>query len=83
MEKSMEVPCEVKVKVAQSCLTHCDPMDCIVPGIFQPREKSNAYCVCVCVLVSALGEDFQDELIFKLCLEEESTNTKCTITHSA
>ena len=37
MEKSMEVPCEVKVKAAQSCLTHCDPMDCIVPGIFQPR----------------------------------------------
>lgn len=41
------------------------------------------HIVCVCVLVSALGEDFQDELIFKLCLEEESTNTKCTITHSA
>ena len=46
-------------------------------------EKRVMHTVCVCVLVSALGEDFQDELIFKLCLEEESTNTKCTITHSA
>ena len=28
---------EVKVKVAQSCLTLCHPMDCIVPGILQAR----------------------------------------------
>ena len=27
----------VKVKVAQWCLTLCNPMDCIVPGIFQAR----------------------------------------------
>ena len=27
----------VKVKVAQSCLTLCDPMDYTVPGIFQAR----------------------------------------------
>ena len=26
-----------KVKVAQSCLTLCDPMDCIVHGILQAR----------------------------------------------
>ena len=26
---------KVKVKVAQSCLTLCNPMDCIVPGILQ------------------------------------------------
>ena len=29
---------KVKVKVAQSCLTHCDPMDCIVCGILQARK---------------------------------------------
>ena len=30
--------CEkVKVKIAQSCLTLCDPMDCIVHGILQAR----------------------------------------------
>ena len=28
---------DVKVKVAQSCLTLCDPMDCIVRGILQAR----------------------------------------------
>ena len=28
---------DVKVKVAQSCLTLCDPMNCIVHGIFQAR----------------------------------------------
>ena len=28
---------EVKVKVFQSCLTLCDPMDCIVRGILQAR----------------------------------------------
>ena len=27
----------VKVKVAQSCPTLCDPMNCIVPGILQAR----------------------------------------------
>ena len=27
----------VKVKVAQSCLTLCDPMDCIVHGLLQAR----------------------------------------------
>ena len=27
----------MKVKVAQSCLTLCDPMDCAVHGIFQAR----------------------------------------------
>ena len=37
MAKSMEVPCEVKVKVAQSRQTHLDPMDCIYPGILQAR----------------------------------------------
>ena len=30
--------CEkVKVKVTQSCLTLCDPMDCIAHGILQAR----------------------------------------------
>ena len=29
--------CEVKVKVAQSCLTLCDPKDCTVHGILQAR----------------------------------------------
>ena len=28
---------EMKVKVAQSCLTLCNPMDCIVRGILQAR----------------------------------------------
>ena len=28
---------KVKVKVAQLCLTLCDPMDCIVHGILQAR----------------------------------------------
>ena len=28
---------KVKMKVAQSCLTLCDPMDCIVHGILQAR----------------------------------------------
>ena len=28
---------KVKVKVAQSCLTLCDPMDCTVYGILQAR----------------------------------------------
>jgi len=28
---------KVKVKVAQSCLTLCDPMDCLVHGILQAR----------------------------------------------
>ena len=28
---------KVKVKVVQSCLTLCDPMDCIVHGILQAR----------------------------------------------
>ena len=28
---------KVKVKVTQSCLTLCDPMDCIVHGILQVR----------------------------------------------
>ena len=28
---------EVEVKVAQSCLTLCDPMDCMVHGILQAR----------------------------------------------
>ena len=28
---------EVKVKVAQSCLTLCDPMDYTVPGVLQAR----------------------------------------------
>ena len=27
----------MKVKVAQSCLTLCNPMDCIVHGILQAR----------------------------------------------
>ena len=27
----------MKVKVTQSCLTLCDPMDCIVKGILQAR----------------------------------------------
>ena len=27
----------VKVKVTQSCLTLCDPMDCIVHGILQAK----------------------------------------------
>ena len=30
-------PTPVKVKVAQSCLTLCDPMDYIVHGILQAR----------------------------------------------
>ena len=30
-------PLIVKVKVAQSCPTLCDPMDCIVPGILPAR----------------------------------------------
>ena len=30
-------PLAVKVKVAQSCLTLCDPMDCTVHGILQAR----------------------------------------------
>ena len=29
--------CEVKVKVSQSCLTLCDPMDYTVHGILQAR----------------------------------------------
>ena len=29
--------CEVKVKVAQSCLTFCDPMDYTVHGVLQAR----------------------------------------------
>ena len=29
--------CQVKVKVAQSCLTFCDPMDYTVHGILQAR----------------------------------------------
>ena len=29
--------CEVKVKVAQLCLTLCDPMDYTVHGILQAR----------------------------------------------
>ena len=29
--------CQVKVKVAQSCLTFCDPMSFTVPGILQAR----------------------------------------------
>ena len=29
---------KVKVKVVQSCLTLCDPMDCIVHGILQARR---------------------------------------------
>ena len=43
----MEPPCDPviplrrirkwKVKVSQSCLTLCDPMDCIVHGILQAR----------------------------------------------
>ena len=32
-----ELSCEVKVKVAQSRLTLCDPMDYIVHGILQTR----------------------------------------------
>ena len=28
---------KVEVKVAQSCLTLCDPMECIVHGILQAR----------------------------------------------
>ena len=28
---------KVKVKVAQSCLTLCDPMDCVIHGILQAR----------------------------------------------
>ena len=28
---------EVKVKVTQSCLTLCNPMDCIVHGVLQAR----------------------------------------------
>ena len=28
---------KVKVKVTQSCLTHCNPMDCTVHGILQAR----------------------------------------------
>ena len=28
---------KVKVKVAQSCLSLCDPMDCTVPGILLAR----------------------------------------------
>ena len=27
----------MKVKVAQSCVTSCDPIDCVVPGILQAR----------------------------------------------
>ena len=34
LEKPVSYP---KVKVAQSCLTLCDPMDYIVPGILQAR----------------------------------------------
>ena len=30
-------PCSLKVKVTQSCVTLCDPMDCTVPGILQAR----------------------------------------------
>ena len=29
--------CKVKVKVAQLCLTFCDPVDYTVPGILQAR----------------------------------------------
>ena len=36
MEKDIDSH-EVKVKVAQSCLTLCDPMDCTVHGIVQAR----------------------------------------------
>ena len=28
---------KVKMKVAQSCPTHCNPMDCIIHGILQAR----------------------------------------------
>ena len=28
---------ESEVKVTQSCLTFCDPMDCVVPGILQAK----------------------------------------------
>ena len=38
MENSVEIPWKkVKVKVAQSCLTLCEPMDYTVRGIFQAR----------------------------------------------
>ena len=60
-------PIKVKVKVAQRCLTLCDPMDCspwnspgqntgvgglsLLQGIF-PTQGSPIYiCVCVCVCV--------------------------------
>ena len=36
MEKDIDSH-EVKVKVAQSCPTLCDPMDCKVHGIVQAR----------------------------------------------
>ena len=29
------LPMKVKMKVFQSCPTHCDPMDCIIHGILQ------------------------------------------------
>ena len=31
------LPMKVKMKVAQSCPTHCNPMDCIIHGILQAR----------------------------------------------
>ena len=34
----------LNVKVAQSCLTLCDPMDCVVHGIFQARILAWVAC---------------------------------------
>ena len=37
LTKFCKLPCSEKVKVAQSCLTLCDPMDYTVHGILQAR----------------------------------------------
>ena len=39
----LQHPCEVSVKVAQSCLTLCDPMDYTVYGILQAILKWVAF----------------------------------------
>ena len=37
LKENLSAFCKRKVKVAQSCPTLCDPMDCIVHGILQAR----------------------------------------------
>ena len=37
LSKTRGVPMKVKVKVTQSCLTLCDPMDYTIHGILQAR----------------------------------------------